>query len=163
MTRPTGRAPGVTMNERESPELVCQELLRHTAQGWTLLGSRCRACGEVFFPAQRACAKCCGTELAEHEIGGRGTLWSWTIQSFLPKSPYNSGETEATFQPYGVGYVEMPSGLKVESRLTVAVPSQLEIGMPMELTLAPYRTTVEGRKVFTFAFGPCGSAARPAG
>jgi uncharacterized OB-fold protein len=90
----------------------------------------------------------------EHELGGGGSLWSWTIQDFLPKSPYDSGENEATFQPYGVGYIQMPCGIKIESRLTVAAPSQLEIGMPMELTLTPYRTTPEGRQVFTFAFAP---------
>src|SRR5271168_3037463 len=115
------------MSNGNTLELVCPDLLRRTAAGWTLLGNRCATCGESYFPAQRSCAKCCGTSLAECEIGDRGVLWSWTIQGFLPKSPYNSGETEATFRPYGVGYVQMPDGLKVESRLTVSDPTRLRI------------------------------------
>jgi len=142
------------MHNDEAPELVCPELLRRTASGWSLLGGRCASCGEICFPAQRSCAKCCGTSVAAWEIGDRGTLWSWTIQGFLPKSPYDSGETESTFRPYGVGYVQMPSGLKVESRLTVSDPRRLQIGAPMALILQPYRTKPDGHQVFTFAFEP---------
>lgn len=136
------------------PDLVCPEALRKTASGWTLLGSRCVACGEMFFPAQRSCTRCCGTELKSCELGDRGTLWSWTIQGFMPKSPYNGGDGAAAFQPYGVGYIQMPSQLKVESRLTINDPAQLKIGMPMQLTLDPYRRTAAGQEVFTFAFQP---------
>lgn len=141
----------------ELAHLACPELLRRTAQGWTLVGSRCLACGEVFFPAQRACARCCATEQEPWEAGNRGTLWSWTLQSFVPKLPYNGGETEATFRPYGVGYIEMPSGLKIESRLTVADPSHLSIGLPMQLTVEKYRQTA-GPKTHTFFFRPVQAA-----
>ena len=81
-------------------------------------------------------------------------LWSWTIQGFLPKAPYDSGETEADFRPYGVGYVEMPAGIKVESRPTVADPAALRTGMRMALTLVLYRVAPDGEPVFTYAFAP---------
>ncbi|HEU0199890.1 MAG TPA: OB-fold domain-containing protein [Burkholderiaceae bacterium] len=93
-------------------------------------------------------------------MGSTGVLWSWTIQGFLPKPPYNSGETPDTFKPYGVGYVEMACGLKVESRLTVADPTALRIGMPMAVTLVPYRVAEAGEQVATFAFEPADAAAR---
>lgn len=137
-----------------TPDIVCPDALRRTATGWTLLGSRCVACGEIFFPAQRSCTRCCGTELESCELGDRGTLWSWTIQSFLPKDPYDGGVGNAAFQPYGVGYIQMPAQLKIESRLTINDPALLRIGMPMQLTLDPYRRTAEGREIFTFAFQP---------
>ncbi len=140
------------MNNGNILELACPELLRRTATGWTLLGNRCEACGEAYFPAQTGCARCCSSVLAPCDIGERGILWSWTIQSFLPKSPYNSGESESTFKPFGVGYVQMPIGLKVESRLTPADPAWLRIGVPMELILEPYRTRADGGVVSTFAF-----------
>jgi uncharacterized protein len=142
------------MGSDETPELVCMELLRRTASGWSLLGGRCASCGEIFFPAQRSCASCCSTSMLVCELGDHGVLWSWTIQSFLPKSPYDSREAEANFRPYGVGYVQLPCGLKVESRLTVSDPDRLQIGAPMGLTLEPYRTEPDGQKVFTFAFQP---------
>ena len=142
------------MNASPPPELVCPHLLRRSGGGWVLLGSRCPGCASVHFPPQRSCAQCCGTRLELCEIGARGTLWSWTIQGFLPKSPYNGGETETTFRPYGVGYIEMPAGLKVESRLMTADPARLKIGMPMELTLESYGTGERGQKRVTFAFAP---------
>ena len=39
------------------------------------------------------------------------------------------------FEPYGVGYVELPGEVRVEARLTESDPARLRIGMPMELTL----------------------------
>ncbi len=70
----------------------------------------------------------------------------------MPKSPYNSDETEETFRPYGVGYVEMPGGVRVESRLMENRAEELEIGMPMELVILPFRKDEEGNELMTFAF-----------
>jgi len=142
------------MTNDSMPDLVCPDALRQTARGWILMGSRCTACGEMFFPVQRSCTRCCGTVLESCELGDRGTLWSWTIQGFQPKPPYDGGTGEAAFQPYGVGYIQMPSQLKVESRLTINDPTQLKIGMPMQLVLDPYRRTADGRERVTFAFMP---------
>lgn len=136
------------------PVLDCPELIRFEGDEPHLLGSRCDDCGEVYFPVATSCTRCTSTRMSRVDLGSSGTLWSWTIQGFLPKAPYNSGETPETFQPYGVGYVEMASGIKVESRLTVADPAVLTIGMPLELTLIPYRVTGEGSEVSTFAFRP---------
>ncbi len=56
----------------------------------------------VTFPAQASCPRCASTEMAEHLLPRRGTLWAWTTQEFLP-GPYAGGETSETFRPYGVG------------------------------------------------------------
>lgn len=136
----------------EHIKLACPQLLVRHEGGYQLLGSRCISCDEIYFPARSACTRCCGTQFDAHCIGHSGVLWSWTIQGYLPRSPYNSGETEANFKPYGVGYVEMPSGIKIESRLVVADGAALQIGMPMQLTLEPYRTDADGQQWFTFAF-----------
>ncbi|HEY8330234.1 MAG TPA: OB-fold domain-containing protein [Pseudomonas sp.] len=142
------------MSDLMQTNLAGGHLLRAGAQGPILLGSRCRQCGECYFPIADNCTRCSATEFERCEIGRQGRLWSWTIQGFLPKAPYNSGESEVDFQPYGVGYVEMPCGVKVESRLTVADPQQLHIGMPMELTLVRYGRNAVGEPLHTFAFAP---------
>lgn len=134
--------------------LAAAHLLRTDPVGPSLCGSRCRQCGEHYFPVTGSCTRCCATDLEPCDLGSHGRLWSWTIQGFLPKAPYNSGETEGDFAPYGVGYVEMPSGVKVESRLTVADPAQLAIGMPMTLTLVTYGHNPAGEPLRTFAFAP---------
>ena len=118
-----------------------------------LLGSRCKNCGETAFPAQDDCRSCSGRATEIVEIGDRGTLWTWTIQTFMPKEPYLSDETEATFRPYGVGYVEMSGGVRVESRLEQNTREQLKIGMPMQLKVVPFRTDDNGDQLMTFVFG----------
>jgi len=119
------------------------ELLGGTPSELVLLGSECRACGTVSFPRQNACPRCTSTDVTERRLARRGALWSWTIQRFRPKSPPYTGPEE--FEPYGVGYVELPGEVRVEARLTESDPSKLQIGMAMELTLIPEAT---------FAFRP---------
>lgn len=117
-----------------------------------LLGSRCNQCGEVAFPSQKDCRSCGGTATTVVPIGNTGTLWTWTIQGFMPKSPYNSDETPETFRPYGVGYVEMPGGVRVEARLIENDRQSLRIGMPMDLKIIPFRNDEDGTELMTFVF-----------
>lgn len=120
-----------------------------------LLGSRCTNCGNHMFPVQGGCPKCTGSDTETVELSPRGTLWTWTIQGFPPKSPpFIGNDDPATFRPFGVGYVELPGQVKVESRLTVADPSRLSVGMEMELVLDPIGTDEEGNEIVTFAFAP---------
>jgi uncharacterized OB-fold protein len=72
----------------------------------------------------------------------------------MPKTPYKSGETPETFQPYGVGYVELPGGVRVEGRLTENDPAKLAIGMNMEVVFEPYRTEENGDEIISFFFRP---------
>ena len=58
------------------------------------------------------------------------------------------------FVPFGVGYIELPEGLRVQGRLTVNDAAQLKIGMPMELTLEPFGRDEAGREVLVYAFAP---------
>ena len=111
------------------------ELLAGTPSEPVLLGSECVKCGTVSFPRQMSCPRCTSSEVTERRLARRGTLWSWTIQRFRPKSPPYTGPEE--FIPYGVGYVELPGEVRVEARLTESDPSKLQIGMEMELTLIP--------------------------
>ena len=116
-----------------------------------LVGSRCTGCGNVSFPAQASCPRCTGTDVSEHLLARDGVLWTWTVQGFRPKSPPYTGPAE--FEPYAVGYIELPGEVKVESRLVDVDPADLEIGMPMELAVVPF-TPETGEPVVMFAFRP---------
>ena len=107
-----------------------------TADAPELVGSRCRTCGVIAFPPQASCAACTSGDIEPRRLARRGTLWTWTIQCFAPKSPPYAG-TADDFEPYGVGYVELPGEVRVEARLTESDPARLRIGMPMALVLIP--------------------------
>ena len=133
---------------------IAEGLFTWPAARPALLASRCNRCGVASFPAAESCMACSGQDVSLEELPGRGTLWTWTVQRFMPKSPYNSGETPETFKPYGVGYVELPGGVRVEGRLTESDPDKLEIGMAMDVVFAPYRREPNGDEVIGFFFRP---------
>jgi uncharacterized OB-fold protein len=119
-----------------------------------LIGSRCGACGEVAFPIQDACPSCTARDTEEVPLSRRGTLWTWTVQHFPPPPPYIGPADRESFEPYGVGYVELAEGIRVEGRLTESDPAKLSIGMEMELVLLPFVRDEEGNDRMTFAFRP---------
>ena len=107
------------------------------------------------FPPQGGCSRCSSASTEVVELGRRGTLWTWTVQSFPPKAPPFAGDADPeTYRPFGVGYVDIDGKLLVESRLTIADPDDLEIGMELELVVDPLYRNEDGDEVVTFAFGP---------
>lgn len=121
-----------------------------------LLGSRCQNCKEYFFPQVSSCANCSQQTLQTTGLGHRGQLWSWTIQRFLPKAPYASGESKENFTPYGVGLIEMDCGLIIKTRIGLS-ENPLEIGQAMELHITSFNEHDDGA-VETFEFRQAGSA-----
>lgn len=97
-------------------------------------------------------------------LGRTGTLWSFTTQQFRPPSPpYDGDGTAESFQPYAIGYVELPGELLIQARLTESDPERLRIGQNMELTVVPYTTRPDGTEILTFAFAPVTGAQGPVG
>jgi len=133
---------------------IAEGLFTWPAAQPALLGSRCNDCGIVSFPAAQSCMACSGQDVTVEELPRQGTLWTWTVQRFMPKAPYHSDETEQTFKPYGVGYVELPGGVRVEGRLTENDPAKLRIGMAMDVVFEPYRHEANGDEVIGFFFRP---------
>ena len=139
------------MLQQRETVFVAPDLIAGTAAAPVLLGSECCQCGTVTFPRQGACPRCTSTDVRERALSRRGTLWTWTVQRFRPKSPPYIGDDSEEFEPYGVGYVELPGEVRVEARLTESDPARLSIGITMELTLIP----APGREeAVTFAFRP---------
>jgi uncharacterized OB-fold protein len=126
-------------------EPVAEGLFTVGDDGPQLIGSRCRDCGVVTFPAHGSCPACTSGAVEERLLGRTGTLYTWTVQGFRPKPPYAGPEP---FEPYGVGYVELPGEVRVEARLTVADPALLRIGLLVELVLVPFGDRL------TYAFAP---------
>jgi uncharacterized OB-fold protein len=113
-----------------------------------LLGSRCRACGEHFFPRRVVCARCLARDLADVELGPRGVLYTWT---YVYYPLFNS--RRADDGGYGVGQVDLPEGPRVQAVLRGG-PEDFRVGMPMELELETLREDAEGREVVIHRFRP---------
>jgi uncharacterized OB-fold protein len=113
-----------------------------------LLGSRCPACGEHFFPRRYVCAQCLAEGCDDVLLGPRGRLWTWTYVH-APLFAKRDGSVGA----YGVGQVDLAEGPRVQAIL-VGGPDDFHIGLDMELDLEALRTDGDGNEVVIFRFRP---------
>jgi uncharacterized OB-fold protein len=127
---------------------VTERLIAESPDGPRLLAGR-RRDGRWVFPFPQGPD---GDSLELAELPARGTLWSFTVQRFQPKSPFIPAAAE--FMPYAVGYVELPGALIVEGRLAVDDFSELRIGMQMQVTVQPVFFDANGEPIHTYAFAP---------
>lgn len=112
-----------------------------------LIGGRHRETGRITFPLPSGPD---GDLYDSIQLAPDGTLWSWTVQRFRPKSPPYAGPE--AFQPYAVGYVALADQLIVESRLDGIPFEQLRVDMPVTMALVPFATDPDGTIVLTYAF-----------
>ncbi len=128
-----------------------------------LIGSRCDECAAVTFPAEARCPRCGRATMSELLLPRRGRLVSWTTQGFPPIIPYAGDETGASFEPFGVGLVQLDDLVRVDVRLTEHDPAKLDFGMEVELQIVPFSTDEDGTEILTFAFAPVANADVPTG
>lgn len=131
--------------------MIAEGLVRGEGGDARLLGGRRKADGKIVFPLPRGDA---ASAYEAIELPTRGALWSFTVQRFRPKTPYAGPGDDRSFEPYAVGYIELPGALIVESRLETRDFDGLRIGMPMAFTLQAFRTDPDGSNVLTYAFKP---------
>lgn len=83
-------------------------------EGWfttgpepALLGTRCAACGTVFFPRAAGLCRnpaCSGRDLEEVELSRTGTVWSCTDARYQPPPPYLAA---GPYEPFAIAAVEL--------------------------------------------------------
>jgi uncharacterized OB-fold protein len=105
-----------------------------------LVGGRERATGHIVFPMP---ADETGFEAAE--LPPEGTIWSWTVQRFRPKSPPYAGPE--AFDPFAIAYVQLGDAVIVEGRLSGFDFAALRVGLPCRTILEP----LAGRLAYAFA------------
>lgn len=107
-----------------------------------VFATRCKKCGEIYFPPQADCPVCRNDDMLWEEIQGEATLETFTIIETTPTS----------FQKYGkyvvaIGLFE--NGVRVLSWLKVADASEIKIGMRMKL-----QAEKNDEGTFTYLFYP---------
>jgi hypothetical protein len=96
-----------------------------------LLINRCQKCGYWIYPHRPMCPECWSTDVKPEEISGKGTIY---LLVFYHQGRPIPGVDYST--PYPVAAVELPErkGLRYLAPVVNAPNSEIEIGMPVELT-----------------------------
>ena len=113
-----------------------------------LLATRCRGCGQVFFPRlQSICLSCLSDNLEEVELEGKGNLHSFSTSHI---------STRHFKTPYTTGFIDLDAGVRLFAQLGKNVDSEvLETGMSVELVEADLWDDVENDEtVFGYCFIP---------
>ncbi|MBI4284645.1 MAG: Zn-ribbon domain-containing OB-fold protein [Chloroflexi bacterium] len=120
-----------------------------------LIGSRCPACGEVFFPRKPKgrCTHCQHDGLEEIKLSRQGKIFTFTVVTQPPGGGYYHGPV-----PYAFGLVRLPEGVYVESPLVADDLDALKVGMDVELVIGKVWGDSEGNELIGFKFRTVQSA-----
>ncbi len=129
---------------------VKEGLWRDTKDGPRLIGSKCKDCGELFFPKKDngICTYCQSKNLEETEFSTRGKVYSCTCVMQRPPV-YYKGEV-----PYAMGYVELPEGIRIETLFTDCQTDDVCVGMDVEMVIDKLHEDEAGNEVITYKFRP---------
>lgn len=110
-----------------------------------LTGSYSPGADEYFFPRRKRCPITFGP-VEDRVLSTEGVLHSWT---WLETMRY--GTMTGTGEPHGIGQVDLPEGVRVQTRL-LGQMGDWEIGMPMVIDLLAVLSDDDGAELCTFCF-----------
>lgn len=118
-----------------------------------LLGSRCAACGEVYFPKKMnmICTCCQSTALSDIILGSTGIVFTHTTVMMRPPGGYYRGKV-----PYRIGVVELSESVYVDTLFTDGDDDKIKIGAAVELVIEKLHDDGED-EVMTYKFRPVSS------
>ena len=125
------------------PELYSPD----SADNPSLNGSKCRACGYVFFPPQRYGCESCGAppeKLEAVQLAGRGKLHSYATVHL------HMGTDIKT--PFTIGLIVLDDGPAISSTLTNPTDEGLAIGDRMKSVLVTASTDQAGNEMVELRF-----------
>lgn len=113
----------------------------------SLIGSRCKACGEFFHPPRAVCVSCFSEDLEEVGLSRRGQIFSFTIGRVGdPTAPVKA--------PFLTAQVELPEKVSVLSLITGIDFDKVKIGTEVELYFWKTGEDDKGNDVMAYAFRP---------
>lgn len=102
--------------------------------------TRCTSCERFSFPPKPNCPHCWCREVRWVELGGRGSLYSWTRIHAAPSA-------FAAEAPYAVGVVDLDEGIRLATRV-------LEDGAPITIDGAVELVALAHDDITLFAARP---------
>ena len=121
---------------------------RSRRQRYSLIGERCEHCHNAIFPPRDVCPHCAEPAQKEFALSGKGTVYSYT-------TVYDPPAGFEAYAPYPVALVRLDDGPMVTAQLTDVAPSEVSIGMPVEMvTRKLNEQDEEGVIVYGYKFRP---------
>jgi uncharacterized protein len=105
-----------------------------------LIGSHCLACDIRVSPPVSVCPNCASEALEIEEQPRTGLLYTFTVVRVGPA---------ALFRPFGIGYVDLPNGVRVLAHLK---GERWTIDQPVVLDFADVGVDREGRPIGAIVF-----------
>ncbi|MFQ5478884.1 MAG: Zn-ribbon domain-containing OB-fold protein [Candidatus Binatia bacterium] len=132
---------------------VVEGLFSDTPDGPRLTGSRCSSCETPYFPRSEICHNpdCGESKIEDALFGPTGKIWSVAMQDYPPPSPVKFDEP---YEPYAMGIVDLPEGLRVLGRIATDDPKSVEVGMDVELILDALCHDEDGNEIVSWKFRP---------
>ena len=109
--------------ESPTPSITC--LWRETKSVLAFYGNKCKQCGTAQYPPQRVCTKCQKKDhFEDYKFSDKkGHIFTYTLDYLTP-----SRESPAV-----IGTVDFEGGGRVMCEVTECEPSEIKIGMPVEM------------------------------
>ncbi|WP_456326237.1 Zn-ribbon domain-containing OB-fold protein [Palaeococcus sp. (in: euryarchaeotes)] len=121
---------------------------RHFKEKYRMVGTKCKECGEIYFPPRQVCPKCGSREMEDVQLSGKGKVLSWTIV----RNPPSGFEY---FRPYPLALIELEEGPIVLAQLTDVDENQIDFGMEVEMVTRKIREFEEdGLILYGYKFRP---------
>jgi len=119
-----------------------------------LIATKCMSCGNVRFPSGNTCNNpfCEDRDnVAEVELSKKGKVFSYFIEYYQPPLPFPQ---QKSFEPYGVGWVELPDGIRIIGMMTQCDIKDIKVGMEVELVVEKLCEDEQGNEAMTWKWKP---------
>ncbi|MEV6026779.1 zinc ribbon domain-containing protein [Streptomyces sp. NPDC052036] len=127
-----------------------------------LVGTRCAACGSVYFPREDVLCRnpgCEGGDLIAVPLSKVGRIWSYTDARYRPPSPYVTN-VELPWEPYALVAVELEAERIVVLGQAVPGVTVADLAVGMEMRVVPGVLSEDAETTWTtWHWRPTGVAA----
>jgi uncharacterized OB-fold protein len=123
---------------------------RLRGQRYRLEGEICPHCSHKIFPPRDICPECKKPAKEPYALSGRGEVYSFSTVHSAPQG-------FESYVPYTVALVKLDEGPMVTAQLTDVAPTEVNIGMPVEMVTRRIRAQEhDGTIAYGYKFRPAG-------
>jgi len=106
------------------------EVYWDAARRHELVLQQCRACERFRFYPRLVCPHCLSDQFEWRRASGRGVVYSFTV---IHRPPFPAFRDHV---PYVLALIDLEEGVRMMSNVVGCEPSEVRIGLPVEVTFA---------------------------